>query len=125
MKLLLDMNLSPRWRGVLETRGHEAVHWVDVGLPTAADVTIMRYAASHGFVVVTHDLDFGAILAATGGASPSVVQLRGADISPEAAQEALLAAINACEADLRAGALLTIDVTRFRVSLLPLRRRDA
>ena len=37
MKLLLDMNLSPKWCDVLRGHGWETVHWSTVGAPTAAD----------------------------------------------------------------------------------------
>jgi len=43
----------------------------------------MAYARTHDFVVLTHDLDFGAILAATHGDKPSVVQIRAEDVSPD------------------------------------------
>jgi predicted nuclease of predicted toxin-antitoxin system len=36
----------------------------------------MAYALANNFVVLTHDLDFGTILAATQGNKPSVVQIR-------------------------------------------------
>ena len=36
----------------------------------------MAFAGANGCVVLTHDLDFGAILAATQGRKPSVVQIR-------------------------------------------------
>ena len=36
----------------------------------------MGFARVNGYVVLTHDLDFGAILAATHGNKPSVVQIR-------------------------------------------------
>ncbi len=76
MKLLVDMNLSPRWVDLL-TRSHlEAVHWSSVGSPQALDQEIMTYAAKHDYVVLTNDLDFGAILAVTHGEKPSVVQIR-------------------------------------------------
>ena len=42
----------------------------------------MDYARAHHFVVLTHDLDFGSILAATKGAKPSVVQIRSERVSP-------------------------------------------
>ena len=60
----------------------EAVHWSQVGDPCAADVQIMQWAAREGFVVLTHDLDFGAMLAATQGRKPSVVQLRSDEVRP-------------------------------------------
>lgn len=82
MKLLVDMNLSPRWVGVLAAADIEAAHWSTLGANNAPDVFIMAYARTHDFVVLTHDLDFGAILAATHGEKPSVVQIRADDVSP-------------------------------------------
>ena len=76
MRFVVDMNLSPRWVQVLRDTGVEAVHWSEVGAKTAADAQIMRFAREQGDVLLTHDLDFGAILAVTGGAKPSVVQIR-------------------------------------------------
>ena len=73
MKLLIDMNLSPKWVAFLETAGIEAAHWSSVGSANASDASIMEFARDSGFVILTHDLDFGAILAATGGNSPSVM----------------------------------------------------
>ena len=77
MKLLLDMNLSPRWVRTLTDAGFEAQHWSICGKGSAADAEIMAFAKANGYVVVTHDLDFSAILAATGGDKPSVVQTPG------------------------------------------------
>ena len=71
MKILIDMNLSPQWREILGRNGWESVHWASVGKPAAADETILEYARDNGYVVLTHDLDFSAILAATG--APVVV----------------------------------------------------
>ena len=59
------MNLSPRWLKVLGDSGIEAVHRSNVGALNAPDTESMAYAKANNFVVLTHDLDFGAILAAT------------------------------------------------------------
>ncbi len=59
------MNLPPGWAPVLATAGFEAVHWSTVGNPEASDRAIMTWAKTNGYVVFTHDLDFGALLAAT------------------------------------------------------------
>lgn len=77
MKLLVDMNLSPRWVQFLQDSGFEAVHWRDIGEVTAVDSEILRAAKQEGMIVLTHDLDFGAILAASGEDGPSVIQIRG------------------------------------------------
>ena len=121
MKLLVDMNLSPRWCDMLAGEGVEAVHWSTLGAATAADSEIMRAAAAEGLIVLTHDLDFGALLAASGRQGPSVIQLRGADVRPQAALAPLLLALRQCRDELAAGALLTVDARRYRVTLLPLR----
>ena len=76
MKLLVDMNLSPRWVAALESLGIPAVHWSQLGPTNAPDEALMAYAAENDWVVLTNDLDFGAILAASAGRSPSVIQPR-------------------------------------------------
>ncbi len=43
----------------------------------------MDYARANDYIVLTHDLDFGTILAATRGTGPSVVQIRNQDVSPD------------------------------------------
>lgn len=121
MKLLIDMNLSPDWVGYLERMGIGAVHWASVGAPGALDTDIMTYAAAMNYVVLTNDLDFGAILAATNGARPSVVQFRADDLSPDAIGRHLIDALRRTDAELKQGALLTIEPGRARMRLLPLR----
>ncbi len=80
----------------------------------------MQYAASREYVVLTHDLDFGAILAATQGEKPSVVQLRSDDNRPENIGGLVILALQQLAAELQAGALLTIDANWVRLRLLPL-----
>lgn len=120
MKLLIDMNLSPRWADALATAGISAVHWMNVGPVNAPDWQIMEYAVANRLIVLTHDLDFSAILAATRGTRPSVVQLRSDDITPETMVTTLVTALSQMADDLAAGALLTIDPKRSRLRLLPL-----
>lgn len=69
MKVLVDMNLSPRLAILLTEAGLEATHWSELGAANTPDPEIMDYARTHGFVVLTHGLDFGAILAAARPAS--------------------------------------------------------
>jgi predicted nuclease of predicted toxin-antitoxin system len=60
MKLLVDMNLPPRWVEFLATKGIEAMHWSTVGDPRATDAVIMQWASERSYAVFTHDLDFSA-----------------------------------------------------------------
>lgn len=121
MKLLVDMNLSPHWADRLNAAALPAVHWSRVGRMDAPDIDIMAYAAQHDYVVLTHDLDFSAILAATQGTKPSVVQIRSDNLSPAAIGEPLIAALQQMTPELEAGALITVDPGRTRLHLLPLR----
>lgn len=121
MKLLLDMNISPGLVSSLAGTGLKAIHWSDVGSPGARDVEVFSWGRKHGCVIVTHDLDFGAILAATGEAGPSVVQFRTRDVSPGALLPLLRAALKRFSAELEAGAIVTVNVGRMKAQMLPLR----
>ena len=55
---------------------------------------LLSYAKSKGYVVFTHDLDFGAILAATKADCPSVIQVRTQDISPQHLSPLVPSALN-------------------------------
>ena len=124
MKLLVDMNLSPRWIGLLVDNGIEAAHWSTLGANNAPDNEIMTYASANGYVVLTHDLDFSAILAATHGEKPSVVQIRADDVSPDVIGLQVITALRQMASELADGALLTIDPNRTRMRLLPLQLRS-
>ncbi len=122
MKLLIDMNLSPQWAIFLQGHGFEAQHWSALGASRAPEDEIMAYASNHDFIVMTHDLDFGAILATTHGNKPSVIQFRARDISPAAIGLRIIAALRQVASELDQGALLTIDTDRNRLRMLPLAR---
>ena len=55
--------------------------------------------------------------------TPLQIQIRAEDIRPGNAEHAVLFALKAAAEDLSAGALITIDPRRLRISTLPLRRR--
>lgn len=83
----------------------------------------MAWARVADSVVVTQDLDFPTILAATGAAGPSVVLVRANDTLSGALFRLVLAEMRAREAALNDGALLVVDHIRARVRLLPLAAR--
>lgn len=121
MKLLIDVNLTPRWAAWLKQAQFDAVHWSEIGALDAPDSEIMTYATANDCVVFTHDLDFGAILAATNASKPSVVQVRGADVRPETIGDMLVKALHQTNTEIAEGALLTIDAKQARIRILPLR----
>jgi predicted nuclease of predicted toxin-antitoxin system len=121
VKLLVDLNLSPRWVERLAGQGFEAVHWSAVGQATAPDTDILAWAHEHGFVVITNDLDFSSILAASAGATPSVVQIRTHDLLADRTIDIVADALRAHRESIERGALLSIDDGGARVRMLPLR----
>ena len=101
--------------------GFEAAHGSALGTYNASDSEIMAYAKANDYIVLTHVLDFSTILAATHGEKPSVVQIRADDVNPDAIGKQVIAALQQMSTELADGALLTIDTSRTRVRLLPLR----
>lgn len=120
MKILVDMNLSPEWVKVFTDKGIAAVHWSTIGAVNATDKDLMTWAKNCGYIVLTHDLDFGSILAATKADSPSVIQLRFQNISPEKSKELVLHLITLYSSELDSGVLISIDMDRARLRILPL-----
>ena len=118
MKLLVDMNLSPLWIELFQRQGWEALHWSTVGDPRAADSAIMDWARENDYVVFTHDLDFGALLAATGANKPSVIQVRTQDVMPHSLGAQMIKILKQYESELNSGALLTVDENKSRVRIL-------
>lgn len=122
MNILLDMNLSPSWISLLESKGHKTKHWKDIGLVSAPDTEIMEWARKNDYLVFTHDLDFGALLFATQAKSPSVVQLRSEDIRPKSVGDIVLNILVKAEKEIEQGALIIVDLRKSRIRLLPLKK---
>jgi predicted nuclease of predicted toxin-antitoxin system len=120
MKILIDMNLSPEWVSTFVTAGIESIHWSTVGDQAAPDRIIMEYAKVNGYVVFTHDLDFGTLLAITKSALPSVIQLRTQDLMPATIGNLVISAISQFQEQLESGALITLDPSIARVRILPI-----
>jgi predicted nuclease of predicted toxin-antitoxin system len=120
MKFLIDMNLSPLWVPFLAGEGFTAVHWSSVGQPWAPDIQILQFAVANDWIVFTHDLDFGMLLAALGASRPSVIQVRTQDVLPSAIGALVLRAIHIAKPNLEAGALVTVDSSRHRIRVLPI-----
>lgn len=123
MKLLVDMNLSPRWTGFLADADIRAAYWSDLGAGNAPDVEIMAFAKAHGYAVFTHDLDFSAILAGNprGETQRCASWLPGRE--PEAIGDAVVTAVRQTADDLDQGALFTVEPSRMRLRLLSLHPR--
>ncbi len=124
MKILVDMNLSPDWVTVFTKHGITAVHWSTVGNPRAEDPVIMDWARANGYVVFTHDLDFGTALALTQAEGPSVFQVRTQDVTPEHLQPQVMSVLENNKSALETGCLIVLDEGHSRVRILPLTLRS-
>jgi len=122
MRILIDMNLSPDWVKVLMAQGWDTLHWSAVGDIRATDKVIFDWARQNDYVVFTHDLDFGAILAATNADAPSVFQIRVQDVFPQAISKRVIQVFKEHADILEDGALVTLDENKSRMRVLPLRR---
>ena len=122
MTFLLDINLSPLWVKALREAGRQAIHWSAVGPHNAPDADVLAYARREGWIVFTHDLDFGTLLAYSGADGPSVVQLREQNVDPATLGPAVVAGLSNCQGQLESGALVTIDLRRAKARVLPIRR---
>jgi predicted nuclease of predicted toxin-antitoxin system len=120
VKILVDMNLSPEWVPFLEQAGFACVHWSAIGNPRAADAELMAWARAHDHVVFTHDMDFGALLAATRASGPSVLQARVKNTMPNSLGPDVVRVLHFRREALERGALVTIDKVHSRVRVLPI-----
>jgi predicted nuclease of predicted toxin-antitoxin system len=113
---------AARWAKVFAAEGWEALHWSQVGAHTASDLKIMVWARGNGYAVFTHHLDFSALLAATQGEGPSVTQVRTQNIFPEAIGNLVIDSLKRFRDELEKGAIITIDPSRAKVRILPLKQ---
>ncbi len=81
----------------------------------------MGWAREHGYLVFTHDLDFGVLLSMTRQTGPSVIQVRTQYVIPSAIGSFVLSAIREHESVLERGAIVTIQPYGSRVRVLPIK----
>lgn len=114
------MNLSPRWAAMQAEAGIGAAHRPTPGTHNAPDPVIMAYASANDYAALTHDLGFGAILAATHGEKPGVVQIRAGGVSSDVIGSQVIVALRQMASERGEGALPTVDPGRTRLRVPPL-----
>jgi predicted nuclease of predicted toxin-antitoxin system len=98
VKLLIDENLPPWSATLLTEAGHDAVHVRDLDTAGSSEPQIIDIALADGRTIVSADSDFGALLASTGAAAPSVILVREVvDRQPPELAELLTACIEQLE----------------------------
>ena len=120
MKFLADMGISPATVEALRAHGHQATHLHEHALDRLADFEILDKARAEQAVVLTHDLDFSDLMAASHALIPSVIIFRLPDMRPGNVTRHLLAVIAQHSAALEQGAIVSVGERRIRVRQLPI-----
>lgn len=120
MRFLADMGISPKIVDYLEALGHQAVHLQQQGLHRPKDSDILEKARKEKCIILTHDLDFADLLAASGANLPSVVIFRLRNMRPEHVEQHLLRIISQYHEAIDHGAIITVTEGRIRMRDLPL-----
>lgn len=120
MRFLADMGISPRTVRRLQAAGHDAVHVAELRLHRATDPEIVRLARSENRIVITHDLDFGTIMAASGESAPSLIIFRLANMHPDKVSRYMEMIIERHSAALESGVILMVTERRVRIRRLPI-----
>jgi predicted nuclease of predicted toxin-antitoxin system len=120
IRFLLDMGIAQSTGQLLRSQGYDVVHLREQGLERLPDDRIVAKAKDEGRVIVTHDLDFGRIVALSGSDVPSIVTLRLGDMTPERVNGVLKTAVIEAAESLENGALVTITDRGIRIRALPL-----
>jgi predicted nuclease of predicted toxin-antitoxin system len=120
MKFLADMGISPRSTAFLRSQGHDAIHLHDASLDRLSDASILSKALDEGRVVLTHDLDFSDLVAASRARLPSVVTFRLRNMSADHVNRYLQLILADYQERLIAGAVISITEGQIRVRSLPI-----
>ncbi len=104
----------------LRARGHDVVHLNEQNLERLPDDRIVAKAQQEERTIVTHDLDFGRIVALSGHSIPSIITLRLSDMTPTRVNNVLSIALVEATQPIERGALVTITDRGIRIRALPI-----
>jgi predicted nuclease of predicted toxin-antitoxin system len=119
-KFLADMNISPLSVEALRRKGWDIVRVSQRMSARTPDREVLTFARTEGWVAVTQDLDFSALLALSSWDSPSLITLRLKDSAPEIVVRRLLETQDLLERELEQGCAITIEDSAVRVRKLPI-----
>ena len=114
------MNVPRELRRQLVVEEHECRHVGDIGMAQATDITIMEEARRNKEVIITHDLDYGHLLAFSGETAPSVIILRLRNIYPSRLFTLIKGAWTEIEQPLLEGAIVVLEDAATRIRRLPI-----
>jgi predicted nuclease of predicted toxin-antitoxin system len=119
VRFLADMGVSQGVVEWLRSAGHDAMHLRDEGLHRLPNGEIFQKGFIEHRVVLTFDLDFGEIVAASEGRVVSVVLFRLHNTRTGHVIRRLQAVLEQSSAELHSGAIIVVEEGRHRVRRLP------
>jgi|SRR5215211_868382 len=122
MKFLADRGISPQVVKELRQQGYDAIHLIDEGLNRLPDNTILQKAGEEDRILLTHDLDFGELLAASGGKLPSVIIFRLKDMRSANVARHLFSMIRQQSEALQRDAVCSVTEQKVRIRVLPIEK---
>ncbi len=120
MKFLADMGISPKSTQFLREQGYDALHLLDEQLGRLPDPEILEKARVERRVLLTHDLDFAELVAASGTRLPSVVIFRLRSMRPENVNRHLSLMLAQYGDALEQGVIISVNDGQFRSRKLPI-----
>ncbi len=120
MKFLADMGISQHTVRWLREKGYDSVHLREEGLQRATDEAVLNKAFNEARIVLTLDLDFSDLVAASGRKLPSVISFRLGNSPANLITERLENTLTQCQAELEQGAIVSVSRDQIRVRILPI-----
>ena len=121
LKFIVDMNISPLTVSRLKKKGWEILRISEIMDVRSSDIDILNYARDNKKVVITHDLDFSELLAVYGYESPSVINLRLGNASPDFVTQRIVDIVFQLEEELKKGIVVSVDDISARYRNLPIK----
>lgn len=118
--ILLDQGLPRSTAVLLREEGWNVIHTGDIGLSTATDREILKYARTKKLVVITLDADFHAILAVENEGSPSVIRIRIEGLKGNELSDLIKKIWPKISNELKLGAMVTIGNYFIRIRKMPI-----
>jgi len=116
------MNVPRELGRRLAAEGHNCLHVGDISMAQATDLAIIEKARSSREVILTHDLDYGHLLAFSGESIPSVVIFRLRDTHPDNLLARIMDTWHEIEKPLLEGAIVVMEDAALRIRRLPIAR---
>ena len=120
MRFLADMGVSQRVVSWLRNEGHDALHVREDNLLRLPNGLIFEKAYSEKRILLTFDLDFGEIVALSGGRNVSVILFRLRNTRTQHVIDRLKNVLIDAGHALEQGAIVVVEETRHRIRRLPL-----